>query len=105
MSVVYITHDPGHDFGDAARFGGICVITKSPVDIFNPDKVLRMMEDALSAFREEEDYLLLSGATIACALAMGVLARSAKRVRLLVFDVKTRKYTTRHVTLNKEKAQ
>ena len=103
MSIVWVTNDPGHNFTDAERYGTLRVLTKGVVDIFNPDRLRRTLEEQLAYFNAAEDLLLLSGAVMTCALSVGVLARDmVSPLKLLVFDAKTRTYVVRHLDMRKE---
>jgi glyoxylate carboligase len=101
---VYITNDTGLDFTKAEAYGELCRLTYGPIDIFRPEATKREIELKLSAFRNAEDYLLVSGSSLAAAFAAAFLATCGDSdeeavVRFLLFDSKRREYFVRTIQL------
>lgn len=103
MPKVYITNDTGLDYRKAEGYGELVPLTVGPVDVFRPELTKRMIEHGLSQWTAE-DYLLVSGSSLAAALAAAYLATAGDTdeeavVKFLLFDAKGRDYFVRTIQL------
>lgn len=97
---VYVVNDnPGHDYTGARRFGSVSYLTKGRIAVFNTDRLLADLVEGLAGFRQERDYLLLSGHVIVNTLAGMILAWRFQGINLLFQDAKTRLYQARYINL------
>jgi hypothetical protein len=95
MSTVYVVNfNANYDYTDAARFGEVVYMSKG----YLPD---RSPEDMAKLFREyavnskPEDYLLLSGSNILCAIAVAEwMAKGPVNVLFMSTKNKKRQYET-----------
>lgn len=98
MSIVYVVNDMNHDFEKATRYGEITFVTEGKVPIFKTEVVKKMMKETLTNFDPETDYLLLSGPTILCAIAVLMLSTHNAPIKTIIFDAKEQDYTVRHLS-------
>ncbi len=96
--VFIVNRNPGHNYEGARKFGRLVAVTEGRLDIFVTDRLMIDLDAGLAGFREQEDYLLLSGNVVVNALAAMVLAWRHETVQLLVFDAKGKRYEPRLVS-------
>lgn len=97
MAKVFIINDLHHNFNKASKFGELVNVTEGKVPIFKIEASVRMLEEGLAEFTDN-DYLLVSGPAILCMLAAGVVRHKVKeRLKALVFDAKEQDYVVRHI--------
>jgi hypothetical protein len=100
MAKVFIINDLNHNFDKAARFGELHYATTGKVPIFKTDIAKRMLQEGLTGFNVEEDFLLISGPAIMCIMAtLIVIDGSHPHIKTLVFDAKEQDYVVRHLSI------
>jgi hypothetical protein len=80
---VYVTnHNANYDYSSAEAYGEIIYMTSGYMPAKNYQSILTTFENYAKT-ATENDYLLLSGANLVCALAMAAWLRHHKSVTLL----------------------
>lgn len=106
-SKVYITNDTGLKFDKATAFGALVMCVVGKVDVFHPDRVKKMVDDALENFDARKDFLLVAGASLPAAFALSFLTLHADDgrkeeevlIKFLMFDSKRSEYFVRTVPI------
>lgn len=88
---VYIPHIGYHEYDAAVRFGELVDLLRGRIALENSDRLEGRLQDLL-ADAEEDDYILISGNTLANVLATGYMAQRFGKVNLLVWDPMIRDY-------------
>lgn len=96
MNKVYVTQEMSFDYTDAEKYGQVEFLTRD--DLHNVKGSLhneRLMSDLRHKVRriEEDDYILITGSPyVNSAVFMLLGARGVKKVRILRWDNRNRKY-------------
>jgi hypothetical protein len=85
MSKVYITNKGVHDFRLAAKYGELVYLSNGKFNLFSIGRIFRTFEPILEK-SSEDDYLVISGATIMCVIAGIILSTLHGKVNLLLFS-------------------
>jgi len=100
--VVYLTNFRGQDMRHARTFGRIKAITKEPiVETFKLDQVTKTVSAALAG-SHPEDWLICSGHMVLGIIAAVEFLRRHKRLNLLLWHAKAKKYLPRVLQLRQE---
>lgn len=102
MPKVYVVNDMRHSFDKATAFGELVYATSGQVPIFRTDAVSDILEESLKDFDVDRDYLLLSGHSLLCIMAVVAIRRRFPKgatVKFLVFDAKMQDYVVRHISI------
>lgn len=95
---VFITNYGGHPgYAQATQFGEFKYVTKGYVSFQEIDKVKDIVAQGLSD-STAEDYLLISGINIIATFAALLWFRKHKKIRLLIWDMKKKRYRENEVT-------
>src|SRR6266480_5307287 len=97
--VVWLINEGGHDYKDAERFGRLMPITTGTVNPFNPDRLMVMVSHRLRV-AAQEDYLVISGSPVLCALAMTMWLRRFKLCNTLLWSHRDSAY--KHLVINSD---
>lgn len=97
MAKVFIVNDMHHNFEPAKKHGELVYVTEGKVPIFKTDTARHMLEEGLTGYDIERDFLLLSGPSILCILAASIVASKESKIKILVFDAKSQDYVVRHI--------
>jgi len=84
MAKVFVINKSCHDFSAAEGYGELVFMTEGSVDRFNTSKMFRIFKPFLDA-SSPEDYLLLTGMTIMCAVACSMFASRHGKINLLLY--------------------
>ena len=101
MRRVWVVNDGGHCYEPAKSYGELIFMSHSTIDKFQVSKMTRGFFDFLKD-SEPNDYLLVSGPTIANICAAAVFVSIHRRVNLLLWrgsDVDEGKYLVRTIDL------
>lgn len=92
-SRVFVINYIGKDMSDAKQYGTMVPITEGNVDVFNTDRLLYTMKSTMDnhAYDPKTDFILLSGG-LPLNFCMGAIIAKYKKVNLLLWDAKNRKY-------------
>lgn len=83
----------------AKRFGQIVPLVPATARLgLEPDRIKYIMARPLATF-EDDDFLLLDGANIHCAVASSVIAIQRNSMNLLLWDSGSQQYLLRQLTL------
>lgn len=93
---VWITNYAGHDYEKAKPFGELKYLTKGFIDFKSLDRIKFLVAQEI-ADSSPDDYLLLSGTSLVCAIASVLFYALHGRVNILNFDKNTDSY--RPITL------
>jgi hypothetical protein len=98
MPRVYVVNKSAHDFSDAKRFGELVYLTEGSVNRFETSQIHR---EVTAAMRDaaKDDWLLVSALTVINTIAASILAMRFKRLNLLIYDIKTKRYADRVLIL------
>lgn len=98
LSVVYIVQDnPQHAFWPAEKYGKTRHCLPARGD-YNVDAMTIRLREAFRDFDAQTDYVLLSGAPIACAIAFAILHERFDQFQVLRWSVPAQDYNA--VTVN-----
>ena len=81
---VYIPNKSIHDFSSAEEFGDLYYLSEGNINRYNTSRLFRKFYPLLKD-SQKEDYLLISGLTIANIVAAFILTLKHKRLNLLLF--------------------
>ncbi|MNB67584.1 hypothetical protein D3C87_954950 [compost metagenome] len=96
MPKVYVVNKRHHDFSSAEKYGELVYMTEGIVPIFKTTALMEDFEEKLKDFNYKEDFLLISGPSIANMMAAMVLVQgSYSPFTVLIHDVKEQKYVAR----------
>lgn len=90
---VFIVNYIGKDMSDAKQYGTMIPITEGNVDVFNLDRLVWTIKDALDRheYNPDHDYILLSGG-LSLNFSIGLIAAKYDKINLLLWDAKNRRY-------------
>ena len=96
---VFVSNYSAHDYSDAQTYGKIFPITSGSLNLLNLD---RMLTSAVEAIKnsEAEDFLLISGPPVMCAIALATWLGAHTKCNLLLFDAKERVYVLKTISRN-----
>lgn len=80
-----------HDYSKAKKFGELREVTRGPVNIFNPEKIVPFLNGKLSKVKQE-DYLLICGHTLLNFFAINEVLQRYNYAKLLVYGAKYKDY-------------
>ena len=101
MRTVYITTDGGHNYDAAKSYGELVFMNHGTLDKFQVSKMSRGFLDFLKDSKPE-DYILVSGPTIANICAASVFISIHGRINLLLWrgsDCGEERYLVRTIDL------
>lgn len=84
MKTVYVVNDGGHNYDAAKSYGGLVYMSHSTLDKMQVAKMARGFLDFLKD-SNEDDYILVSGPTIANICAASVFISLHGRINLLLW--------------------
>lgn len=84
-------------YDDAEKFGELVPLSVGSQPVFQTDFLIRELEDGLKKykFNPAEDFLLLSGPGIMNFYLGFLVAKYKKNIRVLMFNISTKKYIVR----------
>ena len=84
------------DYTPAAKYGAIRAITRGNFPIF---KTNRLIEEIIEPLLEsnDDDYLVLSGSSIICALCVALWLQMHDNLKVLLHDRASNSYVERHL--------
>ena len=89
---VWIVNNSGHDFSPAYEYGdNLYYLTNGRVNIFKTHKVINEIKGKMQNFRKD-DWLLLSGNSILCVIAVQVALAMYGQVKVLIYNAITGSY-------------
>ena len=91
MKNIYVVNKSCHDFSEATKIGNVIFMTTNSMNRFNLEKMHRVF----STYLEEshpEDFIVISGLTNMSVVASTIFASKHKRLNLLLWDSKRKKY-------------
>lgn len=97
-SVYIIQDNPQHAFWPAEKFGKLKHCLPSRGD-FNISTMVPRLRESLRNFDPATDYVLLSGAPLACGIAFALLHERHDLFRILRWSVPAQDYTSATVDL------
>ena len=97
MANIYVVSDSSHDYSDAQRFGEMIFLFKEKINVFAIGKLAKLINEKL-ANAQVEDYLILSGNSIAGCMAFYTLLKNFNQVKLLIFSFRDQQYEARTIT-------
>ena len=97
MPKVYVVSNSGHDYSAAKQHGEVVFLFAGKVNVFAIGKLVQTVEEKL-AEAKVEDYLVLSGNSVAGCLAFYSQLERLGRVQLLIFSFRDQRYEARTVT-------
>ena len=86
---VFVINKSSHDYSGAEKFGKLIFMTKGSMNRFACSKMNRIFDLFLEG-SHRDDYLLISGMNVMCALACSLFAAKHQRLNLLIYK-KTKK--------------
>lgn len=95
---VFMTNMGFHDYSAAERWGDFVPITQGRVDLVHTDRLEGDIQKVLSEYQSGLDYLMLGGAPIVVAMAIGYLFARDKYVDVLYWDAMYADYRHRKLT-------
>ena len=98
MPQIFAVHDNGHDLSAAAKYGRVAFLfsREEKINVFAADLLVRTVRERL-ADATEDDYLVLTGNTIACCVAYSYLLKTFGRVNILIFSFRNSEYELRTI--------
>lgn len=97
---VYVVNDSGHDMTDAKRFGDLVILTSGEIRKFHVTWHFRQFIDKL-AESQSNDYILISGPSVANCVACVIFAVMHQRINFLLFTGE--KYIVKELMLKEVK--
>lgn len=85
-------------YADALRFGKLNFILEQFIDFHNFDESLNWLAESLIPLYNEDDYILLTGNVMICCLAVQLMLRHFKSIKILLFDGRKNIYISRVLT-------
>lgn len=82
ITVFAVSFNPEYDYTDSSRFGNLVFMTKGYVLGQETDTIVDIFS-RFAATATENDYLLLSGTTLLCSLAVAAWIRTFNSAKLL----------------------
>jgi len=94
MRVFLLQQSNKYDVSAAGAYGEIIYLIDDYLPPFDPDKTIAHIRTRLDQlkFNEEQDAIVLTGASILVSLFLAVLTYDFHKVRTLLFDARTGKY-------------
>ena len=96
-SVVFITNFSAHDYGSARQHGNLRPITSGSLNLLKVDRLLTTAIEELK-LSTPDDFLLISGPPVMCALCLAIWLTMHVKCNLLIFDAKEREYVVRPIS-------
>lgn len=97
---VYVMTKDSHDISDAERFGQIVYLTDEILPKFQTNQLFRLFRPIIE-HSEPQDYILVSGLSVATSIACSMFAVThSGRLNLLLFDSKAFIYRERRLDLS-----
>jgi len=94
LNSVYVVNYGGYNYDGAEQYGDLVFITKGFVDLSN-ETAFKKAQERLQKFIEDatpDDYLLLSGNSLLCAIAVVLWRDIHKKVKILHWDTLQKGY-------------
>lgn len=99
---VFVTNFAGHDYASAEQYGELVFITKGYISFQSLDRVKYSVMEAIVK-STPQDYLLLSGTPVICAIAAVAWFCLHREVKLLIHDKKVKdRIAYREMILNEK---
>ena len=94
---VYVTNQSNHNMDGAMEFGeNIYYLTKGKVNIFRTDDLIDELRLKLVSF-QKDDYLVFTGNSVVCGLAISILFTKHKSLKLLLYNGRSMEYVPRQI--------
>lgn len=90
--VVWVINEGGHDFSSAEQYGRLVPITSGTINPFNVDRLMVLAAPRLE-HATDEDYLLISGPQMLCAVVIAMWLKRFGKANLLQWSTKYAKYS------------
>lgn len=96
MPNVYVINDSGHDYSGAGKFGKLVVISRGRVNKLHLTEMYRDFYDFLKD-STKRDFIVQSGPTIMCMVAVAMFAAMHGRINLLIWSELRQSYVVRRL--------
>jgi hypothetical protein len=94
---VYVVNRGGHDYSPAEKYGELHFLSEGAKNILAVDTMYRDFSLTLRT-SQPDDYILVTGPTIMCCVAISCFAFLHGRINMLIY--KGSKYVARSIVLN-----
>jgi len=84
MKTVYVPNNGGHNYEPATEFGKLVFMSQLLIEKFQVSKMVRQFWEFLKESKED-DYLLVSGPSVACMVAAGIFGYLHGKLNLLLW--------------------
>jgi len=99
-SNIYVISRDSHDVSDAKRFGRIVYLSDEILPKFQTNQLYRLFQPIIEV-SEPQDYILVSGLSVATSIACSMFAITHNgKLNLLLFDSKSFCYRERRLDLS-----
>jgi len=96
MATVWVVANAGHDYSSAKDRGEIKYLYEGKVNVFASDFLVKEIAQKLDQ-ANEEDFLCLSGTSLANCIAYAYFLQKFGRVNVLLFSFKNNSYEIRTI--------
>jgi hypothetical protein len=97
MSKVYVTNFSGYTYDKADSYGELIYITKGFVNIGNINELKKRLNTFITQ-TDKDDYLLLSGNNLLCALALHLWINHHSNCKVLHWNGLTKSYDLHEIS-------
>jgi len=102
MAKVFVPEHKLLDDAQASKWGSIVPLLPQDLKLgLEPERIKVLTARGVGAFNENEDYLLLDGSPVACAVIMSLLLIERSTLNLLLWDPRSRRYFNRTVSFER----
>ena len=96
---VYVLNKSGHDISDAYRFGDVVYLTEGRISRYATNNLYRSFVSVLEN-SNKNDYILLTGLTVANVIACSIFALIHGSLNILIHQPKDNTYVERRLNLS-----
>lgn len=86
MPNIYIPNKGAHDFSKAEKYGTLTYLTKGRYNLLDIGRMYRNFQHKLE-LSQDDDWILVAGATIMNILVCSIFAVKHKKLNLLIFVI------------------
>jgi hypothetical protein len=95
---VWVVHDRGgYDFSDASQYGEVKTLFRGEFNTFDLHGSWSYVQKRFSQESSKDDWLIIVGSNIACAIAAIAYAQQWGHLPVLVYHAKRREYVQREL--------
>lgn len=88
---VFVTNMSGYEYESAEKFGDLVYVTQGFIKLDKLDNLKKLFKKFIDS-ASAEDYLLLSGNTLVCALAVHLWMEKFGTAKVLHWNFNTKEY-------------